>query len=402
MRSAGWKYNLLFGSLEAAYWASYNALYAFIIPVLTSYGYSSVLSGLVTTLIAIGSVIAQPLIGYIIDTYITSKRLLIGAMGFAVVLTIFLPRVMLLPPTVAIPYIVFLSFVDYSLYTAIDVWAIGSIPKYPGMDFAIVRGGGSIGYATMALVMGAVVAKAGIQTLFFVHGALLVVAILICLPLEEVPCGNKKRKKSDPTGQENLSVLEVSKVLAKNSKYVTFILSMLLLQFSFRLTGTYLPLLVENAGGSSTHLGIAIFVGSGLEVVVMMLMSRLMTTGFSIPYLVVFSFIAGITRMLTLHLDFNVYLFIFLQIFQALAMGAYLRAFVQYISEITPSNITASATTIGVALSTGLGSILGNISAGLVIEYWGIHAQMTISALGLVAGLLIFLPTFIIEVKKTS
>ena len=398
MNGRGLKYNLLFGSLEAAYWAAYSALYAFIIPILTSYGYSSSLSGLVTTLTAVGSVIAQPLLGYIIDTYIPSKRLLIGSMSLAVVLTAFLPRVMLLPPAWAIPYIVLLSFVDYSLYSAIDVWAIRSIPKYPGLDFAFVRAGGSVGYATLALVMGMVIAKTGTLILFWVHGGMLILAIVLCLFLEEVPCGNKKEKESQ--SQESLGILEVSRMLIKNRRYVTFIFSMMLLQFSFRLTGTYLPLLVENAGGHSGHFGIAVFVGSGLEAVAMMLISRLMVTGIPLPYVMVFSFVCGIIRMLTLQFNLGVGFFIFLQIFQALSLGAYLRVFVQYISEITPPSITATATTIGVALSTGLGSMAGNYSAGIVIEHWGIRTQMTISALGLVAGLLVFMPIFLEELNK--
>ncbi len=402
MNGPGLKYNLLFGSLEAAYWAAYSALYAFIIPILSSYGYSSAMSGLVTTLTAVSSVVAQPLLGYVIDTYIPSKRLLIGAMSLGVVLTAFLPGMMLLSPAIAIPYIVLLSFVDYSLYSAIDVWAIRSVPKYRGMDFAFVRAGGSIGYATLALIMGMVVARTGTQVLFWVHGGMLVVAILLCFFLEEVPCDNRRVKagRAETPGQQSLSILQVSVALIKNRKYVVFILSMLLFQYSFRLTGTYLPLLVENAGGHSGHLGLAIFIGSGLEAVAMMFMSRLLIAGISIPSLVIFSFACGVARMLTLYLDFGVSFFIFLQIFQALAMGAYLRAFVQYISEITPRNITASATTIGMAFSSGLGSMIGNFSMGLVIQYWGIHTQIALSALMLTAGFLVFMPTFLEELKK--
>lgn len=393
-------YNLLFAALEAAYWASNGALYAFTVTILTAHGYGSAFCGFVTTGIAVVSVGAQFALGYITDTFIPAKRVLMVLLMVGGGLSLLLPMALKHSPAVTLISIVGVSLLDYSLYTTIDVWAVCSAKKHHNIDFSTVRSGGSMGYALVALVMGAVVAQQGVDILFYIHAGLAVVATLICFTLEEVPCANKRAKNaSQSAGEKGLSLWEVVKILSRNRPYVTFIASMILMQFSFRITATYLPLLVTNAGGDSGHLGIALFVGSALEVMAMAIASRLLVRGIPPSYVLVGAFFCGMVRMFTLHFDQSIWILIPLQLFQALAMGGYLRVYTEYIHRITPSNISATATTIGTAMGMGVGGMIGNLLGGVIIERLGIHFYMTLSGVGFVLAALVFLPTFL-EVRR--
>lgn len=394
-------HNLMFAVLEACYWASNGALYAFTVTILSAYGYGSALCGLATTGIAVASVGAQFALGYVTDTFIPSKRVLMVLMAVASGLSLLLPRAMQLPPALAIACIVGISFIDYSLYTTIDVWAVRSEQNHPEIDFAVVRSGGSLGYALVSLVMGALAARFSVDLFFYAHSVMLAVSFFCCIPLQELPCRNKRR-----TGQQNaeksMSLGEVCRELAHNGRYVRFIATIVLMQFSFRLTVTYLPILITNAGGDSGHLGIALFFESSMEAVVMILASRLIQNGVPPSYVLIGGLCCGVIRMVTLFFDSNVWLLVGLHLFQALAVGAYLRVYTEYISRITPPNMTASATTIGTAFTMGVGGMMGNLLGGVIIEQWGIHFYMGLSAGVMVLAALVFLPTVLTARKQVA
>ncbi len=384
-------YNTRFFALEAAYWAWYCSLYTFVVTILTEYGFDSVVCGIVTTAMAMGSIFVQFLMGYVTDTFVPAKRVIVTLSVLAVIGSFFLRQAIHSSPIIMIASIVGISLLNYSLHSSIDAWAIASMRRHRELDFAIVRSGGSAGYALSASVLGIVISGLGVDILFPIHAALGVVVIILCLTVEEVPCQNRRKYNKNSSQGGGLSLFEVVKLLAKNKPYVQFIITMTLLQFTFRPAGTYLYLVVQHAGGTSAHMGIAILVGSGIEMLTLWFGSRMLVRGTPMSFIMSFSIICGILRAVTFLIP-NIWVLIVLQFLQALAAGCYLQVFTRHISEITPQELNATATTIGTALSMGFGTMMGNMVGGVLFNSLSMTATILIFAgVGLIA-LLVFSP----------
>ncbi len=383
------KYNILFFALEAAYWASYASLYVFVITALTEYGYDTVVCGILTTAMALGSVAVQFVLGYIADTFLPAKRIIMIMAGLGAVGSLFLPLAVSHSLPVMMAAFVGLSLLDQSLHSSIDAWAVSSMRKHPEIDFAIVRSGGSVGYALTSLVLGFVTVALGINIIFFAHAVLGGLVALLCIFIEEVPCPNKKKQsiKSD-------NMLSALLVLAKNKAYVQFILTMIFLQFAFRPYGTYLYLVVQYAGGDNSHMGIAVLVGAGIEFFALWVGSYFVARGMPMAYIMACGIACATIRAFTFLIP-NIWVLIALQVIQAVAYGCYLQVFTRYISEITPKELGATATTIGTSLSMGIGTMLGNLLGGVMFARLGVPATIVMFGLAGVVALAIFWPSVI-------
>jgi len=383
-------YNLRFCALQAAYWAAYCSVYAFWVNILTVNGYDSVLCGVVLTAATVGSICVQFVLGYVADTYLPAKRMLLVLMGAAALVSIPMPLAMGKSAPVVVVSLVGMSLLDYSLYTSIDVWVVASMEKHPEVNFSFVRAGGSIGYAVTGAVLGAVVSRLGVNLLFWIHSALLGISMLLCLSIEEVPCLNSRRVSRGGTG--GLSLPGVIKLLLGNKPYMMLILLVTLMQFSFRPTLSYLYLILRQAGGGSFHLGAALLIGSGLEALALGVGHRLVSGGMRLREILAIAMLAGTVRMFTLLIPMNVWAIIALQIFEAMAYGCYLCVFTEYISKVTPRGVSATATTIATAVTAALGTVPGNLLGGVVIRDSGLPRMILICACGFALALVLSLP----------
>ena len=69
--------NLLLMGVQGFYWCAYCTYFGFLVLYMQNRGYSNVQCALAQVLIAVATLIAQPLIGYLTDTFITCKKFLL-------------------------------------------------------------------------------------------------------------------------------------------------------------------------------------------------------------------------------------------------------------------------------------------------------------------------------------
>ncbi len=72
LEALGRKILLLMG-VQGFYWCAYCTYFGFLVLYMQTRGYSNVQCALAQVLIAVATLIAQPLIGYLTDTFITCK-----------------------------------------------------------------------------------------------------------------------------------------------------------------------------------------------------------------------------------------------------------------------------------------------------------------------------------------
>lgn len=385
---------MYFSLIQLFYWSGNCVLYSFLILFLKSRGFSDIVCGIATTLITVLSLVVQPTLGYITDTFITSKKLLILCFSIAIPFTFVIPKAAGVGFWVLLAVMIQSVFDNYQ-YALMDSWIVRMKKDKPYIDFGQIRAVGSISYGTTALLFGNLVARLGFNIMFICHAALLFAALLCILPLEEVPCLNRKGAASPEGGPstERLSPLQVVGVLSKNKSYVIFLVSVALFQFGIRPSISYLPLIITAAGGTSAHYGLAVFLCSLTEAPVMFIVSHLIVKRSRLLYIFMLALFCGSARLMIMSLPLGLYPLIFGQLLSAVAVGTYIRVFTEYIVQITPKEIASSACTLGTAFTFGVGGVLGNLSGGFLISFVGIPWYARICSAVMLAAALVILPS---------
>ncbi len=393
---------VFFSLIQFFYWSSNCVLYSFLILYMKKNGFSDITCGIATTLLTVLSLVVQPLMGYVTDTFITSKKLLIGCFMVA------MPFTFLIPKSISVGYLILLTVMLQSLfdnyqYAIIDSWIIRLKNYKPYIDFGQIRAMGSISYGLTALIFGNIIARLGFDIMFVCHASLLFMCLLCMLPVDEVPCLNKKRATPADgcsPGAERLSPIQVASILVKNKPYMIFLISVALYQFAIRPTISYLPLIVTAAGGDSSHYGLALCLSAMTEAPVMYIVSRLTNKGLKMPFIYTCAMVCGVIRLIVMSLPLGLYPLIFGQLLSAVTIGTYIRVFTEYIAQITPKEITSSASTLGTALTFGIGGVLGNLSGGFLISWVGIPWYLRICAVVMALSALVITPSVLADRKN--
>ena len=381
----------------ASYWASNGALYAFISLYLRSLGYSSAVCGLATGSLWIFSLVVQPAIGYISDTYISSKKLLLLCFGVAV------PFTALLPFAAGRGGLIFVAFICQSVldnyqYCLLDAWIIQAGRTHSYVDFGRIRAFGSLGYALSALLMGSLIDRMGFWVMFAFHAGLLVLCMLCITRIEAAPCLNQ----SEEGGGKGLSILEVMGRLISNRTYIIVLLSVALYQFGIRPAASYFSMVTAALGGGSRHAGAGTFVCAFGEVFVMMLVSKLMRRGVRMELLYAVGLICGVVRLGLMSLPLGVGALIAGQALSSVTVGIYIRVFPQLVGSLTPPNISGTATTIAAAVTFFFGGVLGNLSGGYIMEMLGTYGYIRLCALMMLLACGVFLPVLVPALRQRT
>ena len=88
---------------------------------------------------------------------------------------------------------------------------------------------------------------------------------------------------------------------------------------------------------------------------------------------------------------------------EGISYGAYVYIFVEYICRNTPKQLNVTAIAFGTAMTSALGGIIGNYTAGLILDSWGL-IPLSASAMGVaILSILVFLPVaFSKKTKEAS
>ena len=76
--------NLLLMGVQGFYWCAYCTYFGFLVLYMQNHGYSNVQCAQAQVLIAVATLITQPLIGYLTDSFITCKKFLLVTTALAV------------------------------------------------------------------------------------------------------------------------------------------------------------------------------------------------------------------------------------------------------------------------------------------------------------------------------
>ncbi len=347
--------------------------FGFLVMYLSQYGYTESWIGLVMMLCALANMVSQPLIGYLTDTYVPNKQMLIILAAASIPIGFFLPASVSIPVVAAFS-IILLSITEQIYGPLFDVWTVRLNERHGGVDYGITRGFGSIGYALAAMIAGKCFDAVGIQWMFVLHAVVMGLLIVVVALTENVPCDNQKTVQ-ETNGQQRVSMAKALSMLAKKKKYMLFLFSYLFIGVGMKFVGLFYPILIEVKGGTEGDLGIGLSIMSLSEFPFMFLYSKY-SKHFSIEKLMMFSLGMYVVRDIAMLLAPNLLMLELAQVTQGLSFGIFLPAFLFYMNYITPRRITTTAITIVGSAGGALASVAGTFLGGIMVEQLGIYPSM--------------------------
>lgn len=384
--------------VQGFYWCAYCTYFGFLVLYMQNHGYSNVQCAQAQVLIAVATLITQPLIGYLTDSFITCKKFLLVTTALAVPVA-FLLQASVSSPILCYGAIVLQSILFYPAASLIDSWTMALREKDSQVQYPLTRSAGSVLYALTALAFGNVIAALGdgiIAPSFLLFSVLL---FLCTCFLEETPCRNKQQKNVNQETTRRISGMEAAKTLLQNKTYVFFVLSCLLYHIANKSTGCFISNYVTNIGGDSGGLGLLMFFSAMVEFPSMMAMGKIMRR-YPLGGLHLFALSGVVIKNFFFLIASSMPLLVIGRLAEGMSYGAYVYIFVEYICRNTPKQLNVTAISLGTAMTSALGGIIGNYAAGLILDLWGL-APLSLAAMTVaVAAVLVFLPVVFAKPPK--
>lgn len=390
--------NLLLMGVQGFYWCAYCTYFGFLVLYMQNHGYSNVQCAQAQVLIAVATLITQPLIGYLTDSFITCKKFLLVTTALAVPVA-FLLQASVSSPILCYGAIVLQSILFYPAASLIDSWTMALREKDSQVQYPLTRSAGSVLYALTALAFGNVIAALGdgiIAPSFLLFSVLL---FLCTCFLEETPCRNKQQKNVNQEATRRISGMEAAKTLLQNKTYVFFVLSCLLYHIANKSTGCFISNYVTNIGGDSGGLGLLMFFSAMVEFPSMMVMGKIIRR-YPLGGLHLFALSGVVIKNFFFLIASSMPLLVIGRLAEGMSYGAYVYIFVEYICRNTPKQLNVTAISLGTAMTSALGGIIGNYAAGLILDLWGLAPLSLVAMAVAVVAVLVFLPVAFAKPQK--
>jgi MFS transporter, PPP family, 3-phenylpropionic acid transporter len=243
------------------------------------------------------------------------------------------------------------------------------------LDYGRMRLWGSLGFALVAVVCGAVWQRVGFTPMFFVAGALFLPVALFALLLEEGPVVER-------TGRRSLGVL------ARDPALVALLGATILAGASLGVSGTFEGILMDALGGGEFLIGLLLGVTAFSELPAMRYGGAIARRLRGAPAILI-----GYGLILAAHLGYALAdspgLLLALATLKGCGFGLFFVLTIRLVDERAPDEWSATAQAIMVAGAWGLAPLIAGPLAGLVYDAYGVQAVFAACAAAVVLAALV-------------
>ncbi|NKE06031.1 MULTISPECIES: MFS transporter [Mesobacillus] len=297
----------------------------------------------------------------------------------------------------ALGYIFFDGFVSFMIIaTTLAIFQSAIIPlsdsislKYTsktGVNYGNVRLFGSLGFGLAVFAMGRL-SEWNPQVIFYAFFLTLLISAAISMKMPKEPTGR-------PTG-----LFAGMKELIQMKKFLIF-LGVTFMIFGPNLANNfYFSLFVEDRGGTYTGIGIA-FLIAVLSEIPFMRVAGSWIRRIGLLQVALIAAIVSLVRWIFYFTEPSLSLVYASAVIQGFSLGLFIPAGLQYIRDITPLHITATAVTIYSAIGNGLGNWFFTFFGGIVFEEFSIYGVYLFFASLTLMGVL--LTVWLIKDEKRS
>lgn len=244
-----------------------------------------------------------------------------------------------------------------------------------GVNYGNVRLFGSLGFGVAVFLMGKL-SEWNPQVIFYAFFLTLLIAGAISLKMPREAAGK-------PNG-----LLSGIKDLMGMKRFLVF-LAITFMIFGPNLANNfYFSLFVEDRGGTYTGIGIA-FLIAVLSEIPFMRAAGSWIHKLGLLQVVVIAALVSLIRWIFYFTEPGLSLIYASAVIQGFSLGLFIPAGLQYIREITPKHITATAVTIYSAVGNGLGNWFFTFVGGIIFEEFNIYGVYLFFAVLTLVGVLL-------------
>ncbi len=378
--------------LEGVYFISFCTLYAYTVTILLEYGYTEVQCGYITMLQYVMMTIAGPVYGRMIDRGLSPKKLFIILAAGGIIVTPLLPVCFAKGFSLTMISFGIISALDFCGATVIDTWINQMTLRDETIDYGMIRSAGSIFYATTAIVSGYLIVPLGINFLFWLHMGSLAVAILLAVTFADpnkLPLLEPDRFAGEDAPDETFA--QSIRTMMKNRPFVIFLICGTMYYFATRAVNGFMQVIINYIGGDASTYGVSVFLYCVGEFLLMRLASRLLRRGMKLPVLFITATAGLGLRILLLGVLKTMTGVMLTQILLSVGFASYLRFNIDYVASLFPRQYAGRAILISVAVTQGLGSIIGNLAGGYLLASVGVPTYCFICGGAMFLSMAIFL-----------
>ena len=377
-----------FAVLQFLFWSSIVCFEAFLVPYLRSIGYAPGQIGTVMAAVFALALVGQPVLGSVTDR-IRSPRFLVAAVLIVAAVVVNLIPMVHFSLIAIVGLALLYSVTANSLPAVLDAWIMSRRDTPGPPDYGVARGFGSLGFAAAAVVIGFLTDRYGLELLFPAYLVLVLAAAGTALfmprpprsPRPERPSLRGQQAAAEWTPKE-LSLaapapevrtpplrgfLDGLRAVLRNRSYLLLLGSAMVAFTGLRAGITFIPLLIEEVGGTVSDVGLAHSIGAVSEVPLFFLSGLILRRYRGLPLLGAILVLFAV-RLFAYTLVGAAWGVLALQLTHGLTFGLFLAAAVDYIHRIAPPEHRGFFQALAPSVYFGIGSILGSWLGGIIIE----------------------------------
>lgn len=297
----------------------------------------------------------------------------------------------------------FSSFLFLTLLPAINFFRGSMAPLMENMqvrncnemrlNYGTIRGFGSLCFTVGSILVVALLSFLDVSATFWIAFLLMTPAIVLSFFIREPKSAARKAAKNAPKEQMNLSVL------FKNKQYVSFLVFALIFYIAASCEGSFISYFMKSIDVPTTDIGIILAFRALLEIPFLVLMNRLRRR-FKLEHLLM----AGVLLISIEGLLFSLFAsslatMLVCTAFFGLGNGLFIGTSLNYVYQLAPANLKATAQSFFTAVASVAG-IIGNLLGGLVFDAAGAKPFYFIVFLLYLLSVLVFLLSSFLWKKK--
>ena len=373
--------NMKYAIIQAGYFAIVCCILGFAAVYLGAQGFGSSQIGIIMAIGSIVTTIAQPALASFVDKkHLSLNRVLVLLALCGIVISL----------AILISSWVDISFLTAVLFILLNGALMCMMPILNSLAFAfedygiqlnygLARGIGSAAYAITSLIMGFVVAHISPKLLPVLYVAIL--AGLIPQIIGFRVRGKKRIRRSAPANQPTISTVEF---LKKHVVFMIFLGGFLLVYLDHMMINNFFIYFIENVGGTTSDMGIAVFLAAILELVSMTALERIKNK-VNIQSLLIFSGVMFTVKHIITWLAKSMFMIYVAQFFQMFAYAIFIPASVYYVNQIFNKEDSVKGQALVTMAMTASG-VFASLLGGFMIDALGPSTTLLIGAIVSVIG----------------
>lgn len=371
------RYNIL----HILFWMISCCINGFVAIYLKSKGLDNTLIGIVTGSSCILITLISPFVTSLLNKIqsLTIPKLITCLLSVASIVFLMISYLSLPAGLIMLCYIYILT-AFLSCVPLVSTIAMNYIAQGVEVNFGLARGMGSVSYATSAVVLSNFVEwfDPNVLSVLFLCGVICLLIVVNTFP---------------DYHEEKHEVKKSGNVLTIIKKYKLLFVILLGWSFTFSAStslSTYLINVVEHLGGNTMIYGFTVFAMAASEMPAMAVTRKLMRK-FDVMTLIVVAGVSYLCRNILIAMAPSL-LFVFIGVlFQSTSYGLLTSTMAYYVTDTCEKEDQIMGQTLLGMMTTGLGSMLGNVVGGILQDTFGLSSMLVFAMTMTVIGALILI-----------